>query len=162
MLAQINQTWSQLAQRERMMLSGMIAFLAVVLFYLLVWSPIHKGYEQAVQKEQQALNDWQWLSEQVVAHPRVASAESGLLFSTQSQLMGSVQKTLRDENLLPFMQSITPNAKAIKVGFKEVPAPRFFRWLSLLEKQGLVSSQLQVTPVKTGMIEATVSFEVGK
>ncbi|MDG6773656.1 type II secretion system protein GspM [Thiomicrorhabdus sp. ZW0627] len=162
MWTQINQAWSQLAQRERAMIAGMMVFLAVVLFYLLVWSPIHKGYVQSMQGEQKAMADWQWLNEQVVKHPRTQSAGSGLVFTTQSQLMGSIQKTLRDENLLPFMESITPNAKGINVGFKEVPAPRFFRWLSLLEKQGLVSNRLQVTPVKQGIVQATVGFEVGK
>jgi len=160
MWMQIKQAWSQLAQREQQMLLALGVFLVGVLLYLVIWSPIHSGYTQAKQFEQKSLADWQWLSEQVKKYPMQQSGQQTLQFASQSQLMGSIQKTLRDENLLGFMQSITPSAKAIKVSFNEVPAPRFFRWLSSLEKQGLVSSQLQVSPVKTGIIQVSVSFEV--
>lgn len=160
MWMQTKQTWSQLAQREQQMLLALGAFLVGVLLYMTIWSPIHDAYSQAQKAEQKAVADWQWLSEQVKKHPMQESREQSLQFATQSQLMGSIQKTLRDENLLGSMQSITPSAKAIKVSFKEVHAPRFFRWLSLLEKQGLVSSQLQVNPVNTGIVQASVSFEV--
>lgn len=160
MWMQTKQAWSQLAQREQQMVLGLGIFLILVLLYLLIWSPIHNGYAQAQKAEQKAAEDWRWLSEQVQKHPMQQRSEQTLQFATQSQLMGSIQKTLRDENLLGSMESLTPSAKAIKVSFKEVHAPRFFRWLSSLEKQGLVSSQLQVTPVKTGIIQASVSFEV--
>lgn len=160
MWMQIKQAWLQLAQREQQMLLALGVFLIGVLLYLMIWSPIHTSYLQAQQSEQKAVSDWQWLSEQVKKHPMQQSGQQTLQFASQSQLMGSIQKTLRDENLLGSMQSIAPSAKAIKVSFKEVHAPRFFRWLSSLEKQGLVSSQLQVTPVNTGVIQASVSFEV--
>jgi general secretion pathway protein M len=158
MWMQINQAWSQLAQREQRMLMALAVFLAASVLYLLVWAPIHTGWAAAQQTEQKARADWQWLSEQVAKHP--PGQQTTLTATTQSQLMGSLQQSLREENLLGFMQGIAPSAQSVKVTFKEVPAPRLFRWLSRLEAQGLVSSQLQMTPIRTGVVEASIRFEV--
>jgi len=162
MWMQINQAWSQLAERERNMLVALVAFLVVVLFYLLVWSPIHSANQQAMQSEQRAQQQWQWLNDQVLKYPMVEQQKNALKFTTQSQLMSSLQSSLRNENLLSSMDSMTPSAKTIKVDFKEVNAPRLFGWLSLLEKQGLVSKQLQINAIKPGIVQASVRFEVVK
>ncbi|MBN2865069.1 MAG: type II secretion system protein M [Thiotrichales bacterium] len=160
MWMQSKQAWSQLADRERTLLLFLGVFLIVALFYLAIWSPIHSANQQAIQTEERAQQDWQWLSEQVQLNPMVSRANTRLKFGTQSELMSTLQSTLRNENLLPSMDSMTPASKSIKVEFKAVDAPRFFAWLSFLEQQGLVSSQLQVKSVNTGVIEASVRFGV--
>ncbi|MEA3404407.1 MAG: type II secretion system protein GspM [Pseudomonadota bacterium] len=160
MWMQINQAWSQLAERERTMVIALAAFLGVVLFYLVIWSPIHSANQQAIQSEQRALQEWQWLNDQVLKYPMVQKNKDALKFTTQSQLMSSLQSSLRNENLLSSMGSMTPSAKTIKVDFKEVNAPQLFSWLSFLEKQGLVSKQLQINAVKPGIVQASVRFGV--
>lgn len=159
MWSQIEQAWSQLAERERKMVLGLGVFLLAALFYLLVWQPLHERAQSAQQAVERAQGEWQWLRDEVVKNPRQQTSGAVLQFETQSQLMATIQKTLRDENLQGFMESITPSKRAIKVSFKSVPAPRLFRWLSGLEKRGLISQQLQVVPVETGMVEVSVSFE---
>lgn len=160
MWMQSKQAWSQLADRERMLLGFLGVFLVVALLYLVIWSPIHSANQTAKQSEQRALQEWQWLSEQVQLNPMVNSAGQRLKFGTQSELMSTLQRSLRNENLLSAMDSMTPASKSIKVDFKAVEAPRFFAWLSVLEQQGLVSSQLQVNAQATGVIEASVRFGV--
>ncbi|MDG6777325.1 type II secretion system protein GspM [Thiomicrorhabdus sp. zzn3] len=159
MWSQIEQAWSQLAERERKMVLGLAVFLLVTLFYVLVWQPLHERAHSAQQSVQRAQGEWQWLREEVIKHPRQHSSGAVLQFETQSQLMATIQRTLRDENLQGFMESITPSKRAIRVSFKSVPAPRLFRWLSGMEKRGLISQQLQIVPVGTGMVEVMVSFE---
>lgn len=162
MWAQSKQAWSQLAEREQTLLKGLALFLAVTVLYLVIWSPIHSAYHNAQQSEQRAQQAWQWLHDQVLANPATEGANDTLRFSTQSELMSTLQSTLRSENLLSSMQAMTPATKSIKVDFKAADAPRFFSWLSLLEKRGLVSSQLQVNAISTGIIEVSVRFEVAK
>jgi len=162
MWMQINQAWSQLAERERNMVVVLAVFLAVVLFYLAIWSPIHSANQQASQAEQRAKQQWQWLNDQVLEYPMRKEQKNALKFTTQSQLMSSLQSSLRKENLLSSMDSMSPSAKTIKVDFKEVNAPQLFSWLSLLEKQGLVSKQLQVNSLKPGIVQASVRFGVIK
>lgn len=160
MWMQINQAWSQLAERERVMVMALAVFLGMVLFYLVIWSPIHSANQQAIQSEQRAQQQWQWLNQQVIKHPMVEKRQNALRFATQSQLMSSLQSSLRNENLLSSMSSMTPSAKSIKVDFKEVNAPQLFSWLSFLEKQGLVSKQLQINAIKPGIVQASVRFGV--
>jgi len=160
MWMQSKQAWSQLADRERTLLLFLGVFLIIALFYLVIWSPIHTAHEQAKQSEQRALQEWQWLSEQVQLNPMLSGANKRLKFGTQSELMSTLQSTLRSENLLSAMDSMTPASKTIKVDFKAVDAPRFFAWLAVLEQQGLVSTQLQIKAINTGVIEASVRFGV--
>ncbi len=162
MWMQINQAWSQLAERERKMLMLLAGFLVLVLFYLVLWSPLHSAYQQAQQDEQRAQQQWQWLSDQVRQNPMVEKQKNGLQYASQSQLMGSLQSSLRKQNLLSFMSTMAPSAKSIKVDFKEVNAPRLFRWLSELEKQGLVSQQLQINALKPGVVQASIRFGVAQ
>jgi len=162
MWMQSKQAWSQLADRERTLLMLLGVFLLVSLLYLVIWSPIHSAHDNAKQSEQRAEQNWQWLNEQVLKNPMVSGSQKTLRFSTQSELMSSLQSSLRNENLLSSMQAMTPASKSIKVEFKAVDAPRFFAWLSILEQQGLVSSQLQVNAVETGVIEVSVRFGVAE
>lgn len=160
MWMQSKQAWSQLAEREQKLLMGLALFLGVAILYLAIWSPIHSAHDTAKQSERKAQQEWQWLHDQTLANPATAGVTTTIRFSTQSELMSTLQSTLRSENLLTSMQGMTPAAKSIKVDFKAVDAPRFFSWLSLLEKRGLVSSQLQVSAIKPGIIEVSVRFEV--
>ena len=162
MWMQTKQAWSQLAQRERNLLKLLGGVLMVSLFYFGLWSPMHSAHDNAKQFQQRAQQNWQWLNEQVLANPRVVGSQNAFRFSSQSQLMSTLQSTLRNENLHLSMQAMTPTTDSIKVDFKAVDAPKFFGWLSLLEQQGLVSNQLQVSVVKTGVIEASVRFGVVK
>lgn len=162
MWMQINQAWSQLAERERLMLKVLAGFLLIMLFYTLVWSPVHSQYQASVQDHERAVNEWQWLQEQVKASPRIEAVGQTVVFATQSQLMSTLQKSLRSESLLSSMESMTPTARSIQVTFKKASAPRFFRWLSVLEQQGLVAQQMQVKPVESGWVEASVRFEVSQ
>ena len=162
MWMQSKQAWSQLADREQTLLKLLAGFLLVSVLYLLIWSPIHSANENAKQAEQRAQQEWQWLSGQVIKNPVVSPQQNRLRYATQSELMSSLQSSLRSENLLSSMQTMTPAKKSIKVEFKAVNAPNFFGWLSLLEQQGLVSSQLQVTAITKGMIEVSVRFGVAE
>jgi len=160
MWTQSKQAWSQLAEREQKLLSGLAVFLAGALLYLVIWLPIHNAYDNAIMAEQRAQQDWQWLSEQVAAHPMKDSGTPTIKTRTQSELMSTLQSRLRQQGLLSFMDSMTPTNKSIKVDFKAVEAPRLFAWLSTLEQLGLSSRQLQITRIKTGVVEASVQFEV--
>jgi len=64
MLLQNNPMWTQLAEREKRLVIGLVIFLMMVAFYALVWSPISSQYTQQKEDLQKAEAEWLWLVEQ--------------------------------------------------------------------------------------------------
>lgn len=160
MWQQINLFWMQLATREQRMLGLLGVFGVAVLFYALLWQPLQQQHSAAQQALLSAKAQWEWLSGEVQAHPRQTDAAARLEVKTASQLIAHLQKSLREAGLQPFMETMTPNQKGVSVRFARVPAPALTRWLSQLEEYGLVSHQLRLVTLGSGLVEAMVQFEV--
>lgn len=160
MWMQINQAWSKLAQREKQLVTLLVLFLTVVLFYSLIWSPIHTANDRIKQTLEKANSEWVWLNQQapLVAQPSTKNPQ--LDIQSKTGLMSFVQEELKSENLMHQMQELKLTAKGVKISFNEVNAPRLFRWLSKLESQGVIAKNMQLTPIRTGFTQAQVEFEV--
>lgn len=160
MWMQINQAWSKLAQREKQLVTLLVLFLTVVLFYSLIWSPIHTANDRMKQTLEKANSEWVWLNQQapLVAQPSTKNPQ--LDIQSKTGLMSFVQEELKSENLMHQMQELKLTAKGVKISFNEVNAPRLFRWLSKLESQGVIAKNMQLTPIRTGFAQAQVEFEV--
>jgi len=160
MWMQINQAWSKLAQREKQLVTLLVLFLTVVLFYSLIWSPIHTANDRMKQTLEKANSEWVWLNQQapLVAQPSTKNPQ--LDIQSKTGLMSFVQEELKSENLMHQMQELKLTAKGVKISFNEVNAPRLFRWLSKLESQGVIAKNMQLTPIRTGFTQAQVEFEV--
>lgn len=160
MWMQINQAWSKLAQREKQLGTLLILFLTVVLFYSLIWSPIHTANDRMTQTLDKAKNEWVWLNQQAPLVTQQPTKNPQLDIQSKAGLMSFVQEELKSENLMHQMQELQLTAKGVKVSFNEVNAPRLFRWLSKLESQGVIAKNMQLTPIKTGFTQSQVEFEV--
>lgn len=150
MWMQINQAWSKLAQREKQLGMLLILFLTVVLFYSLIWSPIHTANDRMTQTLDKAKNEWVWLNQQAPLVAQQPTKNPQLDIQSKAGLMSFVQEELKSENLMHQMQELQLTAKGVKVSFNEVNAPRLFRWLSKLESQGVIAKNMQLTPIKAG------------
>ncbi len=162
MWMQINQAWSNLAQREKQLVSLLMLFLTVVLFYGLIWSPIQTANDQMKQALEKSKNDWVWLNQQAPLVVQQVSKNPQLDIQSKTGLMSFVQSELKSGNLMHQMQELQLTEKGVKVSFNEVNAPRLFRWLSKLESQGVIAKNMQLTPIKPGFTQAQVEFEVVK
>ncbi|MCF6298336.1 MAG: type II secretion system protein M [Thiomicrorhabdus sp.] len=161
MSLQNNPMWTQLADREKRLVIGLVIFLGIVAFYSLVWSPIHSQYTQQKLALQKAESEWLWLVEQA---PKVVSSTGGntLAVHSKTALMDSLQHSLRQQNLLQFTEGLKLTNRGVKVRFEEVDAPRLFRWIGLLEQQGVTAKSMKLTPVFAGVTQAELLFEVVK
>lgn len=150
--------WQALAERERGLLKALAAVLLIWLAYQVIWAPPQQALKQAEQRLTQVQNQWHWLNDQA---PKVQALKTHTQPNlTQSQWMAELQKSLRDQNLLPQVESIKPINQGVQVQFNQVDAPRFFRWLSALESRNLIADKLQIEPLETGIIKVTLSFKV--
>ncbi len=158
--------WAGLAPREQMLLKALAVVLGVLLLYWLLWSPIESAQQQAQQKLESARKEWLWLNEQqskLAAQPnRIQPAR----VDSQARLTSYLQQQLRQQNLSKYLSQMvtvkTGRNDGVEVVFDEVPAPRFFRWLSKMEKEGVYSTKASMQPIKKGVISARVQFEVKK
>lgn len=156
---QIWKGFSQRDQRAIMILSGVL-FCAVL--YFLIWLPSEHAKQQAQQKLVLSQQKWDWLNEQV---PKVAQRGPVLPATTLTTIEGMmqfIQTQLRQLNLYQKIDHIETQGQKIVVEFKQVNAPRLFRWLSQQEQQGLVAYSADIKPMQPGIVSAKVIFEVSK
>lgn len=160
MWLQINQAWQNFAPREQLLLKVTALFLALVLFYALLWQPLAEREKIAQKRFQQAQQEGQWLQQKI---PAVQALELNTAGQTevrsQTQLMRVLQQSLRQLNLFKDIEQLQGLTQGGRVRFKLVNAQRFFRWLAQLEQQGVVAHKLNVTPVEPGLVAAQVDFK---
>ncbi len=161
MSLQNNPMWTQLADREKRLVIGLVIFLVIMAFYSLVWSPIQSQHAQQKAALQKAETEWLWLVEQA---PKVVRSTSGktLAIHSKTALMDTLQKSLRQQNLLQFTEGLKLTNRGIKIRFEEVDAPRLFRWVGALEQQGLTAKSMKLTPISDGLTQAELLYEVVK
>lgn len=156
------QTWQALSQRDQraVLILGGVLFVAVL--YFLIWLPSEEANQQAQQKLTVSQQKWDWLNDQI---PKVAQRAPILPASslkTADALMQFIQTQLHQLNLYQQIEHIETQGQKIVVEFKEVSAPRLFRWLSQQEQQGLVADSAHLKPLTSGTVSAEVIFEVAK
>ncbi|WP_321325773.1 type II secretion system protein GspM [Thiomicrorhabdus sp.] len=163
MWMQINQAWLNLDAREQTLVKALAVFLVLVLLYLLIWSPIHNQKRQAQQTLTTAEQEWQWLNKQIPAAKALLAEGSSTNLQkvdTQNGLMSLLQSSLRQQNLFKDIKTLQGVDKGGKVSFEQVDATRLFKWLTLLERQGVVPKTLQVNWVAPGLVKADMQFKV--
>jgi len=158
------QSWLNLQPRERTLVKVMVGFLIIGLLYLLVWSPIMSANKQAKQKLNNTESTWNWLNKQNDKLTSLSGTVKQVSIHSQSELTRYLQQQLSAQNLKRNLTSISPlnmrGNQGIEIRFNEVKSPRFFRWLSKMEQEGVVATELSLVKVKKGMIEVKVVFEV--
>lgn len=154
--------WNRLAQREQHLLKGLAVFLLITLLYTSIWAPIHKEHSQQQAALSKAQADWQWLTEQAPKVSKQGVKRNLLQIHSKTELMNVLQKSLQQQKLLKSVQGLNLSNRGVTVSFTQVDAPRLFRWLSGLEKRGLKSKRFDLTPIKAGLTQASIDFEVVK
>lgn len=146
--------------RDKQALAVMLGLIVLFLAYSLIWSPIQQGLEKAQNRLEISQQKWDWLNAQIPVWEQQGAQTPQLQLKGQSALMEYLQAQLKQQNLFQALEKITPLQKSVEISFKAVNAPRFFRWLSQMEKQGLTAKTLQVESAKAGLVDAKVTFEV--
>jgi len=162
MLTQINQWWYSLEQRERQLLKLLAGFILLVLFYLLLWSPLKSAKLEAQLKMEKAQQEWLWLNEQIplIQQNKASGSVEQTKVENQNQLLGLIQNSLRKQNLFKDIKTVKGISKGGEVSFDEVSASRLFRWLGSLEQQGLVADKLQMSWLADDKVKARVQFKL--
>lgn len=127
----------QLSERERMLVVAASVITVIVLFYYLLWSPLH----QAVDTQSAALeNDRKlliWVQEQSSRAQLLQSTGQNNTFS--GSLTQLVNQTTRAANIS--VSRLQPQDDELQIWIDEVPFNALMQWLADLEQRGVVILQ---------------------
>ena len=125
--------WNALAARERRAASLLAAFLGAVLFYLLVWSPVHGGLARArahlasVQVQLAQLREQAVLVEKVRSTPR---------FAPPSDAAGAVERSAERHGLREQLKRVeAEGAGRVRVQIEGASFSALTAWLVELQQQ---------------------------
>lgn len=129
------QKFRQLSEREQRLVVLVAAFMALLLFYLLVWSPLNQSVQrnQAAIESQQELLSWV----QQNANRIIQLKQSG---STASRFNGSLTQAInqsanQNDIMITRMQ---PQGDQLQVWVDEADFNKVLTWLEAIENQGIV------------------------
>lgn len=169
LLTRIQQTpayasWLALQQRERQLVKAMLVILLLATAYYVVWAPIVSSNQQAISKLNNTKNTWLWLNQQQQAMQSTQGSVKQVIIDSQSKLTSYIQQQIAQQNIKNNVSNISPissaNRRGIQVKFAQVSYPRFSRWLSKMEQEGVLATDLKVERLGKGIVKASVQFEV--
>lgn len=155
-------TWQGLSFQDRRALSVLGGVLLFSIVYFALWVPIHQAETKAASKRAMAQEKWQWLNAQLPKLTAQPLQSQRLKLKDKNKLVRYLQTELRNQNLQPSLQQLSSTKNQVTLRFKQVKAPRLFRFLSKLESLGLIVNNAEILPVSQGVVKAKLIFEVQK
>lgn len=160
-LAQLQQSpliqrWQHLPSRERVALTVLAGFLALVLLYVMIWQPAFKRLDQArdYYQSQQVLHVY--IQENASKVSRSGSTESVL---ESEQLQGLVTSTAQQRGLS--LERLDNDGSALLISMSKVPFETLLLWLSELQGKGVRLSDVNLDRADTGKVDARVTLQAG-
>jgi general secretion pathway protein M len=123
-----------LEPRERMMLAAGTALLVLFLLYILVWSPLHSGYDDLKNKvkEQRATALWMHESAQTLTSLKRSSNSAARGLGGKS-LLSVADSTARAGGLGSALKRVEPEGSdSVRVWLDGAPFDVVMKWLSTL------------------------------
>ena len=123
-----------LEPRERMMLAAGTALLLLFLLYILVWSPLHSGYDDLKNKvkEQRATALWMHESAQTLGRLKRSSNRPPKGLGGKS-LLSVADSTARAGGLGPALKRVEPEGSdSVRVWLDGAPFDVVMKWLGTL------------------------------
>lgn len=153
--------WLNLALREKQMVALGGCTLFIIIFYFFIWSPFTNHLDNLrhdIQTSQQLLMWMQASNKKILTIENQQKKQKSRL-KIRGSLLGIIQKRANQSPLaknISFIQQADNNA--VQLQFKNVNFDQLMSWLiQLWQTQGIVISQMSVTPVSAqGIVEAEV------
>ena len=161
-LDDLNQWYSNLQARERLMVLATSIVVIITLFYIIVWEPLHKGLDGAQVQYQANLKNLQWM-QQAAAQVRTLKASGGRIRSTNSNQPVSllVEQSAAISAIKPNLSKLESSGKdGARVALDGASFDQMLLWLSTLEQtHGVPVTSASIERAdKPGTINARLSF----
>lgn len=160
-MEQLRQWWDGLAARERRTLSLGGMALGVILFYFLVYQPIHDRstvLERDLQAQQE-LTAYLRQARQELQNLGATAARPAATGGTDQALFALADQSARQAGLGQVLRRVEPSGQTgARVNFERIAFDDLVRWLAALSEQHNVTAT--VVTLRTGEIEGRVDAQL--
>lgn len=141
--------WLQLQVREQRLVIAMTAFVAVFLFFNLIWQPLNQGIEQAERKLERQQKLLVEVQEKVAL---VQQAKNGGKQRVSGSLSSIVNRIAKQHQIT--IARVQPQGDDIQVWIEDIAFSQLLNWLNnLTQSSGLQVKAIDLTQADTtGMV----------
>lgn len=161
-IQQIKQWFNSLAPNEQWMVSGTGTLIAVTLFYLMVWEPIHVGLNAEQQKQQSQSTILLWMQKASIEVKGLRSSGGVTIRDKNKPATLIIEQTINNAGLKSSVKKIESSGKnGARVTLNEASFNQIMVWLSTLAKHNgiqVVSANIERAD-KTGRANARLTLE---
>lgn len=160
---QAQQRWQQLTQRERYLVMGAGAALAVMIFYQLIYAPLTSAitrYQQDVINDQELLVYMQNSVPHILAATGQAKPEQTI---SADMLLPTIENSLTEGGMMEVVSSLNlTNENTVDIQFNEVEFDGLLGWLvQIRKKYGIQVETFSAKPIELpGFASATVQLKL--
>ena len=157
--------WHSLQPRERYILLIGAVFIALLLFYSLVFNPLNLAASNARSNyaEQQAL--FTWMQPRVLVLQGNQPPHTPLQALSQSELLPTIDSRLKTTTFASTVQQVTQaNSSDVRVMFKDVPFDDLLTWLiSQWQTSRITVDEIDVQKgQKVGLTDVNLTLMLGR
>ena len=162
-LQQLKQWYRALPAREQWMVLGTSALIAITLFYLLIWEPLHLGLEQEQQKQQSQKEIMLWMQQAASEVQSLRRAGGGKTIRDRNKPTTLViEQALNNAGLKPSVKKIeSSGSNGARVILSEASFNQIVVWLNTLSTHNgiqVVSANMERSD-KPGRVDARLTFD---
>ena len=153
--------YQSLPYRDRILVIFTSIILAITLFYLLVWEPVHQALEQQQQqyKSQQEIVSWM---QEAAAEVKILQRSGAKIITSNNQPVSLIiEQTANNSGLKNNLGKLESSGKeGARVNIDAASFNQMLIWLNTLEKQhGVIVTSASIERAeKPGTVNARLSF----
>lgn len=152
------QRWQQLPARDRLALTVLGAFFALLLFYAFIWLPLDRRLDAASSRYRQEREFLAYLQAQAPALHRSTKDEHPSL--SPEQLQGEITSTAQQRGLVLERLDSEGNDRLL-ISLAHAPFENMIQWLKELEKKGVALLEVNLERSGVGRVDARLTVGVG-
>jgi general secretion pathway protein M len=158
-IAALRAWWLGLAQRERRMTAGAVAFVSLALLYVVAIEPAWKSRAR-LDAELPRLRE-QSREIEALAKEAKSLGQRGVAVTSASAARGLLEQSLARAHLGP-AEIVLADERRLTVSLKNVPAGQWLAWIEETARESrmrIAAARFAKTPQR-GRVDATVTFEI--
>jgi general secretion pathway protein M len=162
-IQQLKQWFYSLPSKEQMMVSGTGIVIIITLFYLIIWEPLHFGFQEEKQKQQSQEEILLWMQQAAgeVKSLRAVGSQTTIR-SNNKPITLVIEQTIKNAGLKPSVKKIESSGnKGARVSLNDASFNQILVWLDTLSKHNgiqVVSANIERSE-KPGRANARLTFE---
>jgi general secretion pathway protein M len=150
-----------LQKQERITVMAGAAALAIMLFYVAVWSPIHSSVDQLEKNVAKQAPLLQWMQQAAEDVKKLKGTKSQLKSKAGQSLLSLIDSTAKSSKLGSALKRVKPDGeKKVRVWLESASFDDMVKWLEKLNKNyGVEVSSLVIDRKdRPGRIDARITF----